>query len=192
VCRGITAYTGTYTYPKQKKIITIPDITWSIVNSPYSQELNQAYLYAYSIGATTMPTIQTAYIKGHITRAQLAKMMSRYTTQVIWQQPDANKTCAFSDISRQDSELRHYIKIACQLGIMNGDGPYFNPSSMVTRAEFGTVLSRVLYGTTYEWWTPFYKNHLEALKNADIITNTNPDIIESRWNIMLMLMRAGK
>jgi hypothetical protein len=27
VCRGITAYTGTYTYPKQKKIITIPDIT---------------------------------------------------------------------------------------------------------------------------------------------------------------------
>lgn len=191
VCWWAITYTGTAIPTKAKKVITVPVRTGSIVNSPYTQELNQAYLYAYSIGATTMPTVQTAYIKGHITRAQLAKMMSRYATQVLWKEPDTSKSCIFSDTSRQDNELEHYIKIACQLGIMNGDGPYFNPSSMVTRAEFGTVLSRILYGTMHEGGTPFYKAHLEALKNANIMTNINSDIVESRWNIMLMLMRAS-
>jgi hypothetical protein len=41
------------------------------------------------------------------------------------------------------------MKLACQLGIMgiNSDGSAkedFMPNALVTRAEFGTVLSRVL------------------------------------------------
>jgi hypothetical protein len=43
----------------------------------------------------------------------------------------------------------------------------FEPHKLVTRAEFATVFSRVLYGSKYnhdgEEWA---KGHLEALKNA--------------------------
>lgn len=43
----------------------------------------------------------------------------------------------------------------------------FEPNKLVTRAEFATVFSRVLYGSKYnqdgEEWA---KGHLEALKNA--------------------------
>ena len=43
----------------------------------------------------------------------------------------------------------------------------FEPNKLVTRAEFATVFSRVLYGNKYnqagENWA---KGHLEALKNA--------------------------
>ena len=54
----------------------------STAHSPYSAELNEAYLYSYQIGATTIATILQANINGHLTRAQMAKMMSRYAIMV--------------------------------------------------------------------------------------------------------------
>jgi hypothetical protein len=46
--------------------------------------------------------------------------------------------------------MKFYINIACQLGLMGQGVTTFNPDGEVTRAEFGTVLSRALYGTKYE------------------------------------------
>jgi hypothetical protein len=57
----------------------------------------------------------------------------------------------------------------------------FDPNATVTRAQFGTVLSRVLYGDQYN--TPgnlYYTNHLTALQLNGIITNTNPTLQELR------------
>ena len=65
-----------------------------------------------------------------------------------------------------------YIQLAYQLQLMGikYDGTVlssFEPNKLVTRAEFATVFSRVLYGNKYnqagEDWA---KGHLEALKNA--------------------------
>jgi hypothetical protein len=86
--------------------------------------------------------------------------------------------------------MKNYIKRACELGIMWVGISNFDPSGEVTRAQFGTVLSRTLYGTLYDWWTPYYLNHLNALKTNNIITNTTPDFREIRWYVMLMLFRA--
>ena len=86
---------------------------------------------------------------------------------------------------------------ACQLGIMGvqSDGKtalaQFRPNSFVTRAEFGTVLSRVLYGTTYNSTTTQWREgHLENLKEQDIINITNPKLHEKRGWIMTMLYRT--
>jgi hypothetical protein len=68
----------------------------------------------------------------------------------------------------------------------------FNPNGVVIRAEFGTVLSRALYGTTYNGGIPYYLLHLNALKANGIITNTDPNLKEVREYVMLMLMRAKK
>ncbi|HBB04406.1 TPA: hypothetical protein DCZ39_06000 [Patescibacteria group bacterium] len=45
--------------------------------------------------------------------------------------------------------MKFYIKLACQLGLMGVGITDFNPNGEVTRAEFGTVLSRALYGEQY-------------------------------------------
>ena len=69
--------------------------------------------------------------------------------------------------------------------------PDFMPSKRVSRAEFGTVLSRVLWWNKYEGTNSnYYINHLNALKENNIITNINPNITEYRAWVFLMLYRA--
>jgi hypothetical protein len=101
-----------------------------------------------------------------------------------------------------DTEERRYIEQACSLHIMwwKNDKKsiieYFNPHKPVTRAEFGTVLSRLLYGETHnwdlssEWW---YKNHLLALQKDGIMKKIDTPLgNEIRWYVFIMLHRLGK
>ncbi len=173
----------------------------SIVWSTYSTELNNAYLYAYSIGITTMWTIQEANLDGNLIRSHMAKMMVNFAVRVLNKQPNNSLSCIFTDIANESAELQWYIKLACQLGIMwyHSDGvtqkDTFNPNDIVTRAQFGTVLSRVLrdgqYNTDPGVWE-YYLNHLQALVDNGIITNDNPTLVELRGYVMLMLMRAAE
>ena len=80
----------------------------------------------------------------------------------------------------------------------------FNPNDYVTRAQFGTVLSRLLFGDVYNikdeskvymnaWF--WYKDHLEALKRYWIMTKIDgdwPNSLERRGWVMLMLQRADE
>lgn len=45
----------------------------------------------------------------------------------------------------------------------------FDPWAIVTRAQFGTVLSRALRGNTYNGGEPYYQDHLSALQRAEIM-----------------------
>ncbi|HBB04410.1 TPA: hypothetical protein DCZ39_06020 [Patescibacteria group bacterium] len=99
----------------------------------------------------------------------------------------------FDDVANQSTEMKFYIKLSCQLGLMGVGITDFNPNGGVTRAEFGTVLSRALYGNTYNTTgNMYYTNHLNALKANNVITNTNPRLKEVRGYVMLMLMRAAE
>lgn len=142
--------------------------------------MNNAYLYAYQIGITTMNTIQEANMTGNLIRAHMAKMMVAYAIKVLGKTIDTTKTCTFNDIAGQTTELKNYIKRSCQLGLMGQGITSFNPEGEVTRAQFGTVLSRALYGTGNDGGDPYYLNHLTALKNAGIISKTIPDMKEIR------------
>jgi len=69
----------------------------------------------------------------------------------------------------------------------------FNPNGKVTRAEFGTVLSRALRDGQYNTNKgKYYINHLQALVDNKIITNDTPTLVELRGYVMLMLMRAAE
>lgn len=165
----------------------------SIAGSTFSPELNQAYLYAYQIGITTMPTIQQANIEWSLIRSHMAKMMVNYAVKVLELQPDTWANCRFDDIDHLNAELKWYITLACQLHLMGVWIHDFNPDGEVTRAQFGTVLSRTLYGWAYNnEWAKYYIDHLNALKANGIITNTSPEIQELRGRVMLMLMRAAE
>ena len=120
-------------------------------------------------------------------------MLSHFAINVLGMIPDTSKTAIFKDISPNlDSDYNNWVTLAYQLWIMwlNMDG-YFRPYDKITRAEFGTALSRILYWIE-DWKDFYYTPHLNRLKEEWIIKDTNPKLIEIRWYAMLMLMRASK
>ena len=160
----------------------------------YSAELEGAYDYAYGIGATTMSSIDTANMYGSLTRIAMAKMMANYAIEVLGQTPDTALECTFPDVSSDlDVQYDNGVTKACQLGLMGVGVDKFNPNGLVTRAEFGTVLSRALYGDAYNVdTTPYYAEHLMALKDAGIMTKIDtPSQLEVRGYVMLMMQRAS-
>lgn len=159
----------------------------------YSDELQGAYDYAYGNGITTQSSIDTANMYGSLTRVAMAKMMANYAIEVLGQTPDTTKECSFPDVSAAlDDQYDNGVTNACQLGLMGVGITNFNPNGLVTRAEFGTVLSRALYGDVNNGGTPYYVNHLQALKDAGIMNNIDtPSQLEVRGYVMLMMQRAS-
>ena len=175
--------------------------SWSIQNSPYSSEFNSAYQRSYANGITTIPTIQQANINGKVTREQLAKMITQYAIKVMHKKADTKLSCVFPDILHESAEMRFYIKTSCQLGLMwrEADGlsikKAFDPKQNVTRAQFSTVVSRMLYGEKYNTsnFQLRYARHLQALHAAGIINDiSKPNADELRGYIMLILWRTIK
>ena len=166
------------------------------LQSESNTELRDAYTYAYLRGMTTQPTIQQADLHRGLTRAEMAKMMSVFAVKVLGKAPVLTGTVDYKDLNQVNGDLTGYIQQAYQLQIMGIDAKgnpiaNFNPNAQVTRAEFATVLSRVLYGDkNNQEGANFAEKHLEALKAAGILKDTTPTMKELRGWVMLMLMRA--
>ena len=169
-------------------------LIWSASASNYSQELQDAYQFAYKNGITTMDSIDKADMNWWLTRVAMAKMLSQYAINILWKTPDKSKTITFPDVSSKlDNDYNNWVTLAYQLWIMWIWIDKFRPFDSVTRAEFGTALSRVLYEDTYNQnWDNYYSKHLNALKNAWIMTKIDtPFQKEIRGYVMLMLMRSN-
>ena len=139
-----------------------------------------------------MSPIDNANMYGAITRSEMAKMLSVYSTEVLGKTPDTSAACTFTDIDSVKGDLHDYIIESCQLGIMGQGITAFRPYDTISRAEFGTALSRVLWGSENEGGTPYYAKHLDALKAAGIMNQiANAESTkEIRGYVMLMLMRS--
>ena len=170
--------------------MTLPSA--SVFGATYSQELQDAYDWAYSKGVTTQSPIDNANMYGAITRAEMAKMLSVYAKEVLGKELNTSAACTFNDIDSVKGDLHDYIIESCQLGIMGQGITAFRPYDTISRAEFGTALSRVLWDKTYEGGTPYYASHLNALKAAGIMNQiANAESTkEVRGYVMLMLMRS--
>ncbi|MBR7037054.1 S-layer homology domain-containing protein [bacterium] len=172
-----------------------------VFGAAYSQELEDAYSWAYKKGITTMgngePTedsLNKANMYGAITRAEMAKMLSVYAMEVLGETPDESASCTFVDIDSVKGDLHDFIIKSCQLGLMgqNMPGNKFRPYDNISRAEFGTALSRTLWGDKNNGGTPYYAKHLDALKAEGIMNQiANAESTkEIRGYVMLMLMRS--
>lgn len=185
-------------------------------------ELTTAYNRAYSFGITTIHPMGQANLDGYIKRSQLAKMISKFTMQFTDIRLNILRNCIYPDMDKESLEMQYYAVIACQYGLMwleeDGNTPKmnFDPNQYVNRAQFGTVLSRLLFGDTYNIQdnernffvtiqsgmdffvlnTPhaplmWYSKHLQALKEAGIMMRiATPMMLELRGYVMLMLMRT--
>lgn len=139
-----------------------------------------------------MASIDDADMYGNLTRVAMAKMVANYVLDLGLQELDTTKECKFPDVSvALDTAYDNGVTKACQLGLMGVGITKFNPNGIVTRAEFGTVLSRALWGDENNGGDPYYKKHLQALKDEGIMNMIdNPNMKEVRGYVMLMMMRA--
>lgn len=173
------------------------NLVGDITDSLYSNELNNAYQRTYSHGITTMSTIQKANIEWTLIRKDMAKMITEFATNILGKNISTGTICEFDDIEWISKEMQAYAIASCKLWLMGleNDGltpkKNFDPNQEVTRAQFGTILSRLLRVNKYDNGKPYYKNHLQALKTEWIMTKIeNPSANEMRWRVMLMLMRV--
>ncbi len=177
----------------------ISDKGWESQNNTqqwqqYSEEFQQAYKFAKWNWITTMPTIQDAKMNQKLTRIQMAKMLSQYAINVLWKTPDTTKSIKFKDVTeKMNSDYDNWVSLAYQLWIMwiNMKNNKFRPNDEVTRGEFATALSRLLYNTQdWTWKAKYYEPHIAKLLNEWIITNPDPRMKELRGYVMIMLMRS--
>ena len=166
---------------------------WTIKRT---QEELDAYKYAYKYWITTLAPKEEATPDGYVKRWHLAKMLVNYSVNVLWKEiPTVPKECKnwSDDKDFESDEIREYAEKACALWLMwiETEKHRFNPNQEVTRAQFGTTISRILYGDKYQWGFPYYEKHLKALNENNIMKNiVNPqDRIELRKWVWVMLQR---
>lgn len=163
----------------------------SAINNWFSKEYNDAYIYAYNKKITTMPTIEDANMYWEIKRMEIAKMLSNWVAS-FWFYKDRTAKCNFTDTSSVKWDLATAIKESCQYWIMWQWITEFRPYDKITKWEVATAVSRILRKTKYNWWTPYYINHVNALINEWILSSSsNLNTNELRWNVMTILMKAN-
>ena len=168
----------------------------AIDSSFESEEVTDAYKWAYANDITTLLPIESNP-DGKLLRWHLAKMLVNYSVNVLWKEvPTISEECKNwnDDASEWESEeIKSYAEQACALWLMWVDTYQhkFRPNQEVSRAQFGTTLSRLLYGEKYDGWFPYYEKHLKALNANNIMKNTdNPQQrIELRKWVWVMLQR---
>jgi subtilisin family serine protease len=164
----------------------------SILSNWYTVEFNNAYEFAHRVWITTTNSIEKANMKWSLTRIAMAKMLSNYAINILWKKPSNSVVPNFPDVSQKmNDDYWWAVTLAYQLWIMWKWVNKFRPNDVVNRAEFGTALSRMLYWTEDGVWN-YYSTHLNKLYKEWVISNTDPDLKELRWYVMIMLMRSAK
>lgn len=157
----------------------------------YSREFNNAYTFAHKNWITTMDAIEKADMNWPLNRIAMAKMLSNYAINILGKKPANKIVPKFPDVdSKLDENYGWAVELSYQLGIMWIWTDKFRPYDPVTRKEFWTALSRMLFGLE-DWTDVYYSTHLKKLKEMWIISNDNPDLEELRGYVMLMLMRSA-
>ena len=161
---------------------------WSFVSAYTTQQQLEWYEWAYENWITTQ-TLDNARLNSYITRQALAKMIVTFSN-MIWLK-EKNNICNYSDYGKITEDLKTYATKACKLWLMWVNTNLFSPMNNVTKAQFSSILSRIIWWNKYDGWNPYYIRHLNALKTAWIIDNiNNPSSYEKRGDIMYMLKKA--
>ena len=174
-------------------LVWISILLISTAKADYTSDEKSAYTWAFNNWITTKSTIDKANMKWEVTRIELAKMISNYAIKSLKKKKDSSKKCVFTDVTSDlDLQYDKWVTNICQLWLMWQWITKFRPYDKVTRAEFWTILSRLLYWSKFDWWNPFYQMHVYQLYLVWIMSNINwvDKKNETRGNVMVMLKRS--
>lgn len=137
---------------------------------------------------------------GYIPRWDMAEMVVKFTENVLWKKvPSIPAYCKWWDVEHdwKSSETKVYAQKACALWVMWIRMENFMPNKLIDRAEFWTILSRLLWWDKYDVVNatrrnPYYTRHLDALNKAGVMKQIdNPESRnELRKWAWIMLMRV--
>ena len=137
----------------------------------------------------------------YVTRWAMAEMVVKFTEKVLWREIPERipRECVWWDKASEwkTREVKMYAEKACALWVMWIRMKDFMPNKILDRAEFGTILSRLLWWDKYDVVDAtktklYYTRHLNALKENKIMTDIeNPEMRKElrKW-AWLMLLRA--
>ncbi len=132
-----------------------------------------------------------------MTRLQFAHMLLSVSNK-LGIEIDEKKTCDFKDINWLSNADIATMKKVCQLNIM-GIHPNqtaltnFMPKQFINRAQMVTVISRMIWGKTFnEWGNFFYTQHLKKAHEEALINKILPKSLEIRGYFYLILQRADQ
>ena len=118
-----------------------------------------------------------------IKRYQLAIFIWIITNDLLKWNEQNKIECDFEDIKNLDEKSKQYILYSCKHWIMwvNADGltskKQFDPRELVSYNELATVLSRLLYGTKYNYETVWYEKHVEQMEKIWLLNINKNDLI---------------
>ena len=166
-------------------------------------DLMKVYLWARDNWITTWETLEAALPDGYIERWEMAKLVVDFVQDVLKREIPANipSQCSRWDNETEwkSAEVKKYAEQSCALWLMWIYMQNFKPNKLLDRAEFGTIVSRLL------WWdkfnkpnatrfNKFYTNHLEEVKKQNLITKIdNPEAMKElrKW-IWTVLKKIDK
>lgn len=132
-----------------------------------------------------------------MTRLQFAHMLLSVSNK-LGIEIDEKKTCDFKDINWLSNADIATMKKVCQLNIM-GIHPNqtvltnFMPKQFINRAQMVTVISRMIWGKTFnEWGKFFYTQHLKKAQEEALINKIFPKSLEIRAYFYVILQRADQ
>ncbi len=175
--------------------------TWSII---FDEKIDLEVYFAY-MWARDMWIIDTLWRDsdpdGYIPRWDMAEMVVKFTENVLWRKVPSviPAKCNWWDAESEwkSPMTKVYAKKACALWVMWIRMQDFMPNKLLDRAEFWTILSRLLWWDKYDVVDAtatnfYYRRHLEALNREWIMKKIeNPkDKKELRKWAWLMMMRV--
>ena len=168
----------------------------NLYENDWDEELisQDVYLYEWvkQNWITSMDSFEKSDPEGLLTRWYLAKMVVNYMVNVLWRKVpfDVTYNCVhwWDNVTDWESdEISDYATKACAFWVMwiGMEDNKFLPNNIVTRAEFWTVISRMLWWDEYniidEDNRLYYEEHLMILKKNNIMTQIEDP--EVRWEI---------
>lgn len=185
-----------YFLEKEQHILDQQDIVNEADNkNTLSPELKWAFDRALQHGFLSKQE-KTLFNKP-MTRLQFAHMLLSVSNK-LGIEIDEKKTCDFKDINWLPNADIATMKKVCQLNIM-GIHPNqtaltnFMPKQFINRAQMVTVISRMIWGKTFnEWGNFFYTQHLKKAHEEALINKILPKSLEIRAYFYVILQRADQ
>lgn len=156
-------------------------------------DLMNVYLWALDNWITTWESLEEALPNGYIKRWEMAKLVVDFSENVLWRTTPSkipNQCNRWDDEKEWESvETKKYAQKSCALWLMWIYMKNFKPNKLLDRAEFGTIVSRLLRWDKFNKpnatrVNKYYTNHLEEVKKENLITQIdNPEQIKElrKW-----------
>lgn len=164
-------------------------------------DLMSVYLWALDNWITTWKSLEEALPDGYIERWEMAKLVVDFVENVLWKEAPSeipSQCTRWDEKEWWSSEIWLYAKKSCALWLMGIYMKNFKPNKLLDRAEFGTIVSRIL------WWEKFnipnatndnkyYVKHLNEVKKENLITKIeNPQQIKELRKWIWMVLKKIK